>query len=66
MQVQTMPLWPGISLVIVWDKHEPGWRFSSWSKYTGILVPPPQEEQARWFDTAEDAASHFRSLCPRT
>ena len=59
-----MPIWPGISLVVVND--EPGWRFSSWNTYTGKLTAPPDEECTKWFATAEDAAAHFRALCPRS
>jgi hypothetical protein len=63
MQVEALPLWPGVSLTLL---HETaGWRFSSWSTYVGGLPPPPQEECAKWFATAEEAAAHFRAICPR-
>jgi len=63
MQVQALPLWPGVSLRLVGEKS--GWRFDSWAFYARDLPPPPQDECAKWFATAEDAAAHFREICPR-
>jgi hypothetical protein len=63
MQVQTLPLWPGVSLVLMCEDER--WRFSSWGTFERDLPPPPKDECAKWFPTAESAAVHFRALYPR-
>jgi hypothetical protein len=63
MHAQALSIWPGVSLTLV--RAEQGWQFGTWRTYKGDLPSPPHEECVRWFATAEDAAAHFRALCPR-
>jgi len=59
-----MPLWPGVSLTLLGEDR--GWQFVSWTTFAGAQIPPPPEDEGvKWFATAEDAAAHFRALCPR-
>ena len=65
MLVQAVPLWPGVSLTLI---HDGGaWRFASWSCCLdeAELPPPAASELDKRFTRFEDAAEHFRRLCPR-
>lgn len=63
MRVQVLPLWPGISVVLV--NEDERWRFSSWGTYEQNLPLPPDEDCAKWFGTPSEAVAHFKALCPR-
>lgn len=64
MQLQALPLWPGVSMTLIQDAD--GWRFNSWSHHMEALAPPSEQDREKRFASAADAAEYFRTICPRT